>query len=460
MSAPGALGLTFAPVARYRPFALLAPGFAPVDEPAQGPADALIRGDAGPVAPYAAVVVEVRDPGAGVCAGLSGPADDQLVVTWSPGSRLATLRLRRDGVSHTLARRTVPLRAPFSLGFTLCESTATGLVDRLDGDGWRTVVTERAGVARFVDLREAATLAGWAYAWGGVSDRKPAHLGRVQAGPFGYVGLRDPHLVQHADGRPYVRDGRAYLTCTCAGTGFFQAAHWGVFTLDLDDPTRLEQVAQLYSRRDGVLLGDHAGQVVVDGDRCLVGVSSWGDFSPATGVHVRYARTSLDVLGGVHVLDTAPLALPTTVSAWDPSFTRIDDRWHVAFVESPAQGDPFDFHPALAVGEPGDTVTDGLRLVGADTSLDRCEGPILQQVDGVWSVLASDGRAREYPVYDLQMRRRGSLDAPYGTNIPHPQVVPLPDGAHLMVTFDGTEWAGRRLGYGTHGDVVVYRAEA
>jgi hypothetical protein len=29
-----------------------------------------------------------------------------------------------------------------------------------------------------------------------------------------------------------------------------------------------------------------------------------------------------------------------------------------------------------------------------------------------------------------------------------------------MVTFDGTEWAGRRLGYGTHGDVVVYRAEA
>jgi hypothetical protein len=73
-------------------------------------------------------------------------------------------------------------------------------------------------------------------------------------------------------------------------------------------------------------------------------------------------------------------------------------------------------------------------------------------------VLASNLDRREYPVYDLQMRRVGVLDAPYLSNIPHPQIVDLPGGGHLMVTFDGTPYGMRVLGYGTHGDVVVMRA--
>ena len=97
--------------------------------------------------------------------------------------------------------------------------------------------------------------------------------------------------------------------------------------------------------------------------------------------------------------------------------------------------------------------------MGADTSLEQCEGPILARVDGEWRVLASDGRGRRYPVYDLAMRPVGTLPAPYGTNIPHPQLVPLPAGSalgsELMVTFDGTPWCERVLGYGTHGDFIV-----
>ncbi len=127
----------------------------------------------------------------------------------------------------------------------------------------------------------------------------------MRAGLFGMTGLRDPHLVQHADGRPFVRDGKAYLTWTCAGSRLLPQAHWAVFTLDLADPTRLEQVAQLYSRRDGLLLGDHAGQLVRDGDRWLVATSSWGDFD-GTGVHVRHLATSDDLLSGVHLLETEP----------------------------------------------------------------------------------------------------------------------------------------------------------
>ena len=42
------------------------------------------------------------------------------------------------------------------------------------------------------------------------------------------------------------------------------------------------------------------------------------------------------------------LALPTSVSSWDPALTKINGRWHLAFVESPAQQPAFVFHPALA----------------------------------------------------------------------------------------------------------------
>jgi len=90
-------------------------------------------------------------------------------------------------------------------------------------------------------------------------------------------------------------------------------------------------------------------------------------------------------------------------------------------------------------------------------------------VDGTWRLLASDGRGRRYPVYDLEMRPIGTLAAPYGTNIPHPQLLALPPGsgppgsgppgsgpaAELMLTFDGSPWCERVLGYGTHGDFIA-----
>jgi hypothetical protein len=59
------------------------------------------------------------------------------------------------------------------------------------------------------------------------------------------------------------------------------------------------------------------------------------------------------------------------------------------------------------------------------------------------------------------MRLLGFLNAPYGTNIPHPQIVPIPDRGrtyYLLLTFDGTPFHQEVLGYGTHGDFIVMRA--
>lgn len=445
--------LSFTIETRYRPFELVAPAF--VAARGTGRVPALRLEDTGPPAPFCAVEVEVDAPSAKVVAGLASTDGSHLLGFYDPASRRVGIEVRSGGRTRILRRRSVDLPDGFRFAVALCENQLTVLTDT--GGGWQPVVTERDKVRATVDMRDPEVLGAHRYAWG-VRGGDGGEVVSVRAGLFGMTGLRDQHLVQHADGTPYVLDGRAYFTATCAGLGFFQQAHWGVFTLDLQDPRRLEHVAQLYFRRDGLLLGDHAGQVVRDDDhdRWIVATSSWGDFD-FDGVHVRHLVTDADVLHGVHVLETERTALPTDVSSWDPGMTLIDGRWHVGFVESPSQ-EPFDFHPALAQGPPGASWDEKLELVGAATDLHQCEGPIIAEVQGSWWFLASDGDHRHYPVFDMGMRRVGRLDAPYETNIPHPQLVPLEDGSYLIVTFDGTQYAEKVMGYGGHGDVLVMRS--
>jgi hypothetical protein len=97
--------------------------------------------------------------------------------------------------------------------------------------------------------------------------------------------------------------------------------------------------------------------------------------------------------------------------------------------------------------------------VGADEVHEQTEGTVLQRFGDRWYLLASDRDAADYPVYETAtMVRIGSLQAPYGTNIPHPMVVPngRPGQAPWwLLTFDGTPWHEDVLGYGTHGDFLV-----
>ena len=446
----GIFDLSFETVNRFRPFSLVAPGFE-VDTAGEPGPDRLVLAGSDPPAPYAAV--EVRLPPAsgdaapgGVAVGLATAHGDHVLVRWSAAASRLQLSLRQGGRTRVLRRRTVRGDGPHRVAFALCENQVTALVDT--GAGWQPVLTERAKVAAAVDLRREDVLAGYRYAWSGDGVAPDA----VRAGVFGMAGLRDPRLVQHADGSPYVEDGRFFLTWTCAGLGFFPQAHWSVWSMDPATPEDMRLEAQLFSRRDGLVLGDHAGQLVRDGDRWLVVTSSWGDFAPGR-IHVRHTSATDDVLHGVHVLDTEPAPLPTEHGSWDPSLLRLDGSWHVAFVESPSQR-PFDFHPALATG-PGPAWTDDLTLVAAADGLHRCEGPVFATVEGQTWLLASDGRHRSYPVFDLTGRRAGRLDAPYLSNIPHPQLVPDPGGGWWLVTFDGTGYAPKVMGYGGHGDVVV-----
>ncbi len=287
-------------------------------------------------------------------------------------------------------------------------------------------------------------------------DVEPTALGR-----FGQLGLRDLHLVTYADGSPYRRDGLVFLTATHAGPGFFATAHCGVWSFD-PVTHALDHRADLWFERDGRVLGDHAVHMIRDGDTWLVAASTWGDFD-RDDVGLTLTRTTDDLLDGEHVLASTPLdvsaAVKEGVGVWDPHLTLIDGHWHLACVVA---SEFFIFRPVLlrahAPGRLGDW-----ELLGEAPDRVATEGTQLVRLDDEWRVLASDGPdsrrqlRRRYPVFDLRMREIATLDAPYPTNLPSPTLLEH-DGGWLLLTFDGTSYGGRVAGYGTHGDVLVFRS--
>jgi hypothetical protein len=500
--APSLLDLEFSIVEQFRPFDLLPEGFVQVHEqfreaslrrltrtglqsegaPAQMSLSpgrlrltssraepTLLRTEAGPVAPYCTVIVTIgssetgADEAGTVTAGLVRDASNYVIASFErngdPAKAAVAIDVRVEGRTTRVASVNVDRAGVTRYAFTVNENYVTALVAR--GVDWVPVVQHR--ITDLLDLRNPAVLRQYRYGFGAGGAGTTVTIEDVRAGYFGQAGIRDLHVISHSDGRPYIRNGKLYLTATQAGLSFFQAAHWGVWTLDLDEPYQVEPVAALFFERDGLVLGDHAGQIVADDHDggFHVAVSSWGDFA-FKGMHVRYCRTFNNILSGVHVLKSARMSLPTDVSAWDPSMVRIGGRWYVGFVESPYQ-DPtrgFNFHPALARSDRGGSLN-RLSKVGADLSRDQTEGTILQKVGGRWYLLASDGVDRQYRVYDLSMKLLGFLKAPYGSNIPHPQVIPISDRGqttYLLITFEGTQYHEELLGYGTHGDLIVMRA--
>ena len=491
--------LSFSTVARFRPFEVVARGFEAIADgfdaglpyrtyapaPEQDPGTATVSGGAlsisgrsyfalragasGPQAPYAAVEVDVaafaRARGKAtqdtVYAGLVADEGNYVAAAYDHATRTVTVEVS----GQTLGTSSASLEAPFTFAFALNQNNVIALADT--GAGFVPLL--RVNVSSVVDLRVPPTLARYRYGFGARADSGTIVLDGVRAGYWGKAGVRDPHVVTWADGTPVIADGKVYLTLTNAGLGFFEFAHWGVYTLDLDapaSPDSLRHVGKIFWERDGLLVGDHAGHIVYDDAlgafRLLV--SNWGTFS-GNGVLINSATASGDVLHGVTVIrDPSVQQLPTGVSRWDPHMARIDGRWYIAFVESPSQN-PFNFHPALARG-PRTGEFGPFTLVGRDAARSMTEGMVMQKIGGTWYVLCSASPAEgppdggHYLIYDLNMRPIGFLDAPYPTNIPHPMVFPVADTAtqttrYRMVTFDGTPYHDEILGYGTHGDFYV-----
>lgn len=451
----------FEPARRLRPIDLLAPGMVDLDVVGE------VTTPLAQPAPYVTLLAETTGPtelafGVGdlLLSGALG-ADRRTGITVSRGGDRSAHRSRRSG---RVGRRT----RVDAVALTLTGPQATLLTH--DEHGW----TGRARVD-LVDLGIDPHDPDWLAS---LRVSATGSVGRVRAGGYGQLGFRDLRLVTHASGEPFAQDGRLFLTATSAGAGFFATGHASVWELD-PGTLDLTHRADLFARRDGRVYGDQAMHLVRDGDSWLVATSTWGSFRDAEvdEVHVEIARSDADLLAGRHVLDTRPLPLPTTglrsVGVWDPHLVRTKDPvgpgttpdeglWLVGYVSASRY---FDFHPVVATGPD----LDRLALRAAASDRRATEGTTLVRLGGTggqggtWRVLASDGRdgrrgqRAAYPVFDLDLRQQGVIDAEYHTNLPWPTLVPLGD-EHLLIGFDDTRAGGRLLGYGTHGDVIVARS--
>ena len=436
----------------------------------------LFKSETGQVAPFASVVVSIAEFSGDadedrVYAGLVRNRGNWVMAWYDKATGTAGIDVSVDGTVQTLGSADAgDLTAPCQIAFSLTSTTVVAFVNEgNDASAFVPIVQER--LDDIVDLRRPGALAAYRNGFGASSRSGTTELAWVKAGYFGQLGLRDPHLITYADGRPYIKNNKAYFTFTQAGLAFFETAHWGVWTVDLDT-YELTQTANLFFMREGlgVIVGDHAGHIVRDerNDRWIIANSTWGDFT-FEGVEINYTTvpSSTDVLHGVHVMRTRRLRLPLDelqsehVGQWDPHIVRIGSRWYVGFVNA---REFFNFFPALARSPRGADFTE-LDLVGADYAKTETEGPVLQKFGDRWFLMASNGDnspaevVGQYPVYDLGMDQIGTLDAPHPTNIPWPMVFPVRTGdgrvRWVLLTFQGTQFYESLLGYGTHGDIVV-----
>lgn len=397
-------------------------------------------------APYLTVELTPNASPASSAAGLACPSGT-VEAEYDPGTGIA--RITFDAGPGPVQLAATAVKGPcMRLAVTFTENVV--VLWRGGPAGWEVLLKHALDRDKSLDLRTTGEITGSRlYCRGGFR--------KVRAGYFGYLGLRDPQLIRRPDGEPVHRGGRVWITATCAGPGFFPAAHWAVFSFPAEDPSDLRLESHLFFERDGLRLGDHAGFILHDGGSALLGVSSWGDF--AENAHIRRASSQRDLLTGVHVLESQRWELPTEYDSWDPSMLLHDGKWWLGFVECTGYKPRFTFRPALAATQVGAGWDAPLAYIGADEVHQQTEGTMLTLHAGTLNLLASDGDARDYPVYDLEMNRIDTLHAPYPTNIPHPLVIDV-GGNPFILTFDGTPVSGKELGYGTHGDVIILRPAA
>ena len=273
----------------------------------------ILRSDTGQEAPFATVIIDVASlPEEGtVYAGLYRDDLNYVHAYYDNDTNTVGLEARVNGVPYEMGTAEEEQRLfeePFRFAFVVNENRIIALVSSpSDLGNWRPIFErdvafetrnrDDPALPPALDLRDETVLDTFKNGFGARSETgSNIVFDRVQAGYFGEVGVRDPHVVQYADGTPYIENGKLYFTQTNAGLGFFEKAHWGVWTLDLSDYTKIEQVGNIFWRNappsnvpPTKILGHHAGQIIrdeegVDGvGRWIVVVSSWGDFGPQGG---------------------------------------------------------------------------------------------------------------------------------------------------------------------------------
>ena len=437
----------------------------------------ILKSNTGQEAPFATVIIDVASlPEEGtIYAGLYRDEEEYVHAYYNNDTNTVGFEVRVNEQTYRTDGSDGPLsmgrpeepeqrlfEEPFRFAFVANENRVIALVSSAsDLGGWRPIIErdiffETNGQ---MDLRDQTRLEPSPTAlrngFGARSETGSAIVfDRVRGGYFGEAGVRDPHVVQYADGAPYIKDNKLYFTQTNAGLGFFEKAHWGVWTLDLSDYTKIEQVGNIFWRNVDSpsvpatkVLGHHAGQIIRDEaeDRWIVVASTWGDFGPQGGdgalvpgvitypdkgsfgrpvrdpepdnpsnplvpVEPGY-EPPVDIVYAEEIEDSGGLPLSTNILR---GVHVLEGKKHpVNAVPFPTEGkwDPgltringrwymayvialdlfSNFQPALSRSPIGGDHTETVEFVGADWEKRATEGSIIQKLGGEWRMFASCG---------------------------------------------------------------------
>lgn len=290
-------------------------------------------------------------------------------------------------------------------------------------------------------------------------------------GYWGGVGSRDEALITYADGTPYRHaDGRYYITYTCAGmgdnnyvytspdsqgAGQFRAAHMAI---GLFEPTtrKIECVGKVFTNRNSMVLGDHAGHIVYDdtADQWYVMLTSWGDF--ANGTLTTYIATlKSSPINKITIIDSALLS-PFNVTRSgggtingfiDPFLVKISGYWYLAYSAGGihlAKGQTLD--SLTTIGDypsPGTEVWEGSRLV---------------RVNNKWYISGSN--INGFKIWDLNFNYIGTItvdDMSGYAQAPHFMLIPLQENnttRYIVLCNDSTNYKTGN----SRGGIVIYES--
>lgn len=316
------------------------------------------------------------------------------------------------------------------------------------------------------DMRNADTPVKWSWkVFVELSAGSSASLRRAESILSCGTGQADPQVVQHADGTPYIRDGRLFVCFTTRGFEQIPDSYQGVYSLDISSFELRLEGALFFGDGDGIMHGYHATKVVYDDRRqkFLVMTTTHG------GTHsLAWCETSDDILHGMHYLECTELDFPHNLSrggkkegnnetvsgAEDPDFfyDAKAGKWRLAYcaldgTKSGGQHLTYVTHLCEAKKWNG-----SYKLI-ATSEQDNNTGIRIVEVGGRRLVL-SGGSDVTFYIYDYPtLEYIGTFKQKYanGGFRGWPTIVPIPYGnyeRYLWITFDRGALTGR-YSYGT-----------
>lgn len=364
----------------------------------------------------------------------------------SKGSGANIILSTATGTADTIAGPTTST-GPLWLGLILAWPAAI-LVTSTDGRNWYPQTIRE--LTRTTDLVNATAWdtfrPGFRLVPGSSSSIK---ISRFAAGYAGSHGFRDQKPVTYADGTPFKKNGKYYLTGTVAhGSTSFRSNHMAVYSFD-PWTYQTDLVCHLFYDLTGTGVGaGYGGQAVYDettGQWHIV-ANSWGFDTVSTGVDLIYATTYRDITEpGAVVLQAQRLTGLSSFSLYDSSVRKSGSTWYVAAIETDVRtGWSGGNHASLFSG----SALTSLSRIATDATT-GVDGTCWTKIGGNWYITAADPST--FIAWDANLANKTTLTtwssaAPAGllsfsTFPPHCGCLAVDDGhqtRYIVVTYDSS----------------------